>query len=106
MADRKAHDERPPIAHVRVTEDNFDAFLFVPGCYETVGKPERLRVLSGTKTMTCVRITEERTTSESKTAEVFSGGELSALNLTTEQAEWLYEALGRALTWRKEWESR
>ena len=104
--DRREHDNRPAIIHDRTNGDNFDAFIFVPGVYETVGKPERLRVVSGTKVMTCVHITEERTTSEARTAEVFDGGEMKSLNLTTEQAEWLYETLGRALAWRREWEKR
>lgn len=103
---RVEHDARPSIAHDRTTEDTFDAFLFVPGCYDRPGKPERIRVLGGVKTLTCVEIIEERTTSESRSAETLSGGELESIHLTTEQAEWLHETLGRFLEWKKGYDAR
>lgn len=105
MSDRKLHDARPSIAHDRTTDENFDAFLFVPGTYATPGKPERLRVLAGTKTMTCFEISDERTTSEARTAEVLTSGENADLHLTTEQAEWLHKTLGHALAWRRRFEA-
>lgn len=99
--DRMAHDRRPSIRHDRTTPDNFDAFIFVPGTYPEPGRPTRLRVLAGDNTLVCFDVSEELTTSESRTSETLKDGVLGSISLTTEEAEWLVETLTRALEWEK-----
>jgi hypothetical protein len=62
--------------------------------------------MCGDKTLVAFDLIEERTTSESARAETLDDGVMNQISMTTEEAVWLYEMLGRALAWEKEYEAR
>jgi hypothetical protein len=99
-ASRREHDARPSLAFTRTGRQGvFDRFLFVHGLYAKVGRPERLRVLYD-EGYGLTRLIDEAVTSETILAESLDEPEVD-LDLTQEQVEWLYEALGKLIErWR------
>ena len=73
----------------------FDRFLFVPGLYARVGRPERLRVLYD-EGYGLTRVIDEACTSETVLAEGLEAPEFD-LDLTREQVEWLHATLGKLI---------
>ena len=92
--DRSKHDSRPSMTFDRSNASQFDQFIFIPALYDRPGHPCRLRLLwSEDVTNGLIEIIEENTTNETKTAEGHVVPAINFLSLTTEQAEWLSDAL-------------
>jgi len=73
----------------------FDRFLFVPGLYAKVGRPERIRVLYD-EGYGLTRLLDETCTSETVLAEGLEEPEVD-WTLSQEQVEWLHATLGSLL---------